>query len=238
MLKRLLSLMVVFSMAFTLVGCDDATDNGSDDANNETNSGTNNVERPFTESEGEIRYFTVDGIKMAIPETVGEYQRYLEQVGTKVELYSNPSSDETIDLDETLEAGAQSSLRAYFRVYVDGENYHKFGVHYVNNTEDDGTVENAKVDRMILYYDTDIEVQSSQPELSVIDTITLETDTMTFYLDYSTTKRTDIWDIAGGPSQNTDGYLTFNDPSGFVYKMSTSNQLGVLSQVEILYPEQ
>ena len=75
MLKKLLTIGLSLMMVITLTAC------GGDDSNSGSSSsgGSDNnttEERPFTESKGLIKYFTIEGEKICLPETVGEYVRY------------------------------------------------------------------------------------------------------------------------------------------------------------------
>ncbi|MFV0395362.1 MAG: hypothetical protein ACK5LC_13375 [Coprobacillaceae bacterium] len=243
MLKKILSIFMVGIMVFTLTGCDDSSDTDKDNPNttdDDTNTEVPAVDRPFTESEGLIRYLTIEGVQVAIPETVGEYVKYLEEVGTKVEIIPNPNKeDEVASLGDTLAANDQSSVKAYLKVYNEDGEYHKFGLHYINNTDEDITVSEASIDKLILYYDmrsADGQVDPETPELYLIDTITCVTDFGDIVLD-NDTKSKYIVSIIGNPNQNTDGFFTYNDESGFVYKLATSNQQGILTQVDITYPK-
>ena len=81
MLKKLLTIGLSLMMVITLTAC------GGDDSNSGSSSsgGSDNnttEERPFTESKGLIKYFTIEGENVCLPETVGEYVRYLEKIGT------------------------------------------------------------------------------------------------------------------------------------------------------------
>lgn len=242
MLKKILSVFMVCIMVFTLTGCDDKSDekNKPDTTNGDSDTGKKPVERPFTDSTGFIRSLIIEDIPVTIPETVGEYAKYLEQVGTKLELIANPTKPDTVtDLGETLKANDQSSLNAYFKVYVSDGKYHKFGLHYKNDTDKDIDISEAKIDRLNLYYDlrsSDGVPDPEQPELYVIDSITCVTDSGNIVID-NDTKSKYIRSILGNPVQDTDGYLTYNDESGFVYKFATANKPGILTQVDIKYPK-
>jgi hypothetical protein len=240
MLKKIVSIFTVFIMVITLSGCsDDTKENTNDtkDTSGEEKDTGSSADKPFSESEGMIRYLIIDDVQIAIPETVGEYAKYLAQIGTKVELITNPSEpDEVTALDDTLEANNQSSLKAYFKVYLADEEWQKFGVHYVNNSEDDIDVSEAKIDKISLYNDHLQDGEEELKELMAIDEITLVTPEVDIIMD-NDTKSSYIMKMLGAPAQNTDGYLTYRDPSGFVYVLNTFNKKGILRQVDITYPK-
>lgn len=81
MLKKVLSVSLALIMMFGLTSCSEDDSNvGTDD--NQINTTDNKVtkeERPFTESNGLIKYFTIEEENVCLPETVGEYVRYLEK---------------------------------------------------------------------------------------------------------------------------------------------------------------
>lgn len=220
-------------IAFTLSGCNE--DTKKDEEVGTGNEDNQTEERAFTESEGAIRYLLIEDEKVAIPETVGEYAKYLEKIGTKVELIANPNKpDDVIKLSDTLEANNQSSLKAYFKVYMDDGEYHKFGLHYTNETDKKMKISDAKIDKIILYNDQ--MEDELYDELMLIQTITVVGDAGEVVLD-NASKSSDVMEVFGGPAQNTDGYLTYNDASGFVYKFATSNRKAILTQIEIIYPK-
>lgn len=238
MLKKILLLSMTLVTAFALTACSNNSNENDENSNNPNNGNTQpgaSANKPFSESEGLIRYLTIEGVQVAIPETVGEYERYLKEVGTKVELIANPTNpDKVVSLSDTLEANNQSSVNAYFKVYMDNGEFHRFGVHYVNDSQKDIAIADAKIARIILY--NDIYAEQFQEELTLIDTIVCVTDYGNIALDGRTTSSY-IMSIIGGPDQNTEGYWTFNHESGFVYRFATSNQPGRLTQVDITYPK-
>jgi hypothetical protein len=236
MLKKILLLSMAVLIAFTLTACRDNSGNEDESGNNNGNAmPSTSANKPFSESDGLIRYLTIDDIQVAIPETVGEYARYLEKVGTKVELIANPTRPDTaVSLNDTLEANNQSSVNAYFKVYMEGDKFHRFGVHYVNDTNKDIAIADAEIAKIILYNDTYAE--QFQDELTLIDTIVCVTDFGNIAID-GRTRSSHIMNLIGGPNQNTEGYWTYNHESGFVYRFATSNQPGTLTQVDITYPK-
>lgn len=237
MLKKILLLSMVFLTAFALTACSDnsSEEEGAPNNTDNDNRPSTSANKPFSESDGLIRHLTINDVQVAIPETVGEYARYLEQVGTKVELIGNPTKPDTVtSLNDKLEANNQSSVNAYFKVYMENGEFHRFGVHYVNDTKKDIAIADAEIAKIILYYDTYAE--KFQDELTLIDTIVCVTDSGDIALD-GKTRGNYIMGLIGAPDQNTDGFWTYNHESGFVYRFATSNLPGTLTQVDITYPK-
>ena len=151
MLKKVLSVSLALILMFGLTACsEDNSKTGTDDnqINTTDNNGTQE-ERPFTESNGLIKYFTIEDENVCLPETVGEYVRYLEKIGTKVEL---GDTGKTVDEAPDLNAGGVSSMVAFLKVYLDdSENdWQWFGIRYKNDTDDDLPVADCKVTQIMI----------------------------------------------------------------------------------------
>ena len=80
MLKKLLTVGLALTMMFAVTACS-SKDSDSDKPNDNNTSDNAKQERPFTESNGLIKYFTINDEKICLPETVGEYVKYLEKIG-------------------------------------------------------------------------------------------------------------------------------------------------------------
>ena len=231
MIKKILSICSVCFLSIALVAC--KTDEKKEDTKAKEDP---TVERPFTESQGTIRHLLIEDVKVPIPETVGEYEKYLSQIGKKVELIPNPNKPDTITkMDDTLKANQTSSLMAYFKVYISDSKWQKFVLHYKNPTDRTTKVANGKIDRIILYNDH-LQENPVKDELKTIQSITFSTDNGNLVMNNKSTSAHVMKIMGGAPQQNTDGYLIYNDPSGFVYNFATMNQKGTLTQFEIVYP--
>lgn len=233
MLKKCIAICTALLMIFTLTACSSNDDQSSEKKTNENNEEqTDNTEkiREFTESAGVVKYITINGDKVAIPETVGEYVNYLKKIGT-VEL---GDTGDTIENADKMDANATASLTSYLKVFTSGSNYQWFGLHYFNPKDSKITVSLAKIDRIILSYD--IYAEDGMSEYQEIDTMVLITENGEIPIDGKTTSK-DIVKIMGNPIQNTDGYLKYTDSAGYTYKFATENQKGILTQVQIDYPK-
>lgn len=234
MLKKLLTSALVFTMMFGLVGC--GSDDSSDDKKEPTTTTKEpeKTEREFTEAPGLIKYFTIEDIKICLPETVGEYVRYLQQLGTKVEL---GDTGNTVDEAEEMESGEMSSLVAYLKVYLsdDEDDWQWFGIRYQNNTDDTCSVADATVTQISLAYDLYSEHEDKENRSKFKTTVfTLNNDdtiTMNGKISYS-----EIVKTIGAAQQNTDGHVTYTDDQGYKYLMDTENKRGILGEVQITYP--
>ena len=76
-----------------------------------------------------------------MPETVGEYVKYLEKIGTKVELGDTGKS---VDEAPKVDAGGISSMVAYLKVYLDDSDWQWFGIRYENDTDKKQSVRTVK----------------------------------------------------------------------------------------------
>lgn len=229
MSKKIISISMILLLAVSLVGCGESADKENTNTNKNTETKTNEVKtRPFTEASGIIKYFTIDGERVALPETVGEYVGYLEKIG-KVEL---GDTEKTVSEAPEMEANEIASLTSYLKVYTTTSDYQWFGIHYFNSKDDENTVANASVDRITLTYD----IYAEDPSYQQVKTIVLVTANGELPIDGKTTSKT-IMKMLGAPEQNTDGYLKYTDDAGYVYKFATENQKGILTQVQISYPK-
>lgn len=233
MLKKSLSLCLVLTMMFGLTAC--SNDDSKPDPGNQTDSTDNAVtkeERPFTESDGLIKYFTINGENVCLPETVGEYVKYLEKIGTKVEL---GDTGKTVDEAPELNAGGVSSMVAFLKVYLDDseDEWQWFGIRYENDTDEDLPVADCKVTQITLDYDTITEEENHHGIDSIVF-ITNENEEIPMDGKYASNK---IYKLIGAAQQNTDGHLHYSDDQGYKYEMVTENQKGILTRMVITYPE-
>lgn len=234
MLKKSLSLCLVLTMMFGLTAC--SNDDSKPDPDKQTNTTNNTVtkeERPFTESDGLIKYFTINGENVCLPETVGEYVKYLEKIGTKVEL---GDTGKTVDEAPELNAGGVSSMVAFLKVYLDDseDEWQWFGIRYENDTDEDLSVADCKVTQITLDYDTITEEENHHGIDSIVF-ITNEDEELA--MNGKTTSHKNIFKMLGNPAQNTDGHLHYSDDQGYKYEMVTENQKGILTRMVITYPE-
>ena len=234
MLKKLLSLCLVLTMLFGVTACskDDSKTTDSDNDNTNSTDDISRKERPFTESNGLIKYFTIEEEKVCLPETVGEYVKYLEKIGAKVEL---GDTGKTIDEAPELNAGGISSMVAFLKVYLDDaeDEWQWFGIRYKNDTKKPLEVTDCKVTQITLDYDTITEEENHHGINSIVF-ITNENEELP--MNGKTTSHKNIFKMLGNPVQNTDGHLHYNDDQGYNYEMVTENQKGVLTKMVITYP--
>lgn len=234
MLKKILSICLVLTMMFGLSACSDNDSEPNKNDNDNTNSTDNitNQERPFTESNGLIKYFTIGEEKICLPETVGEYVRYLEKIGSKVELGDTGKS---VDDAPKLNAGGVSSMVAFLKVYIDDyeDEWQWFGIRYKNDTKKDLSVADCKVTQITLDYDT---IANEENHYGIKSTVFITNQDEEIPMDgkFSTSK---IFKLIGPASQNTDGHLHYTDDQGYKYEMVTENQKGILTRMVITYPE-
>lgn len=230
MLKKLLSILTVAALTFSLTGCsffDDNQTGGS--SKNKTTSIQIKTPEDFKESEGLVRYFTIEDYNFSIPETVGEYANYLSQLGTVTLNETGKSVD-----DVEINAGGISSMAAYLTVETEDGEKARFYVRYENNTEDDITVAEASVTYIEVKYDALSEMDYDK----VFSDIQVITSDYTFKLnDKRGYKR--FWDELGNPLKNIDGRLEYSDDLGYTYTFDccTENRNGVFRGFIIEYPE-
>lgn len=232
--KKLLSACLALTMVFGLTAC--SNDDPKVDTNDEpdtTNEPVTKEERPFTESNGLIKYFTIEGENVCLPETVGEYVRYLEKIGTKVEL---GDTGETVDEAPDLNAGGVSSMVAFLKVYLDDaeDEWQWFGIRYENDTDDDLPVADCKVTQITLDYDT---ITNEENHYNIDSIIFITNEDEEIPMNGKTSSHKNIFKILGNPAQNTDGHLHYSDDQGYKYEMVTENLKGILTRMVITYPQ-
>ena len=223
MLRKITVICIAFFMIVSLTGC-----NSEDDKEIGETTTTTKAPREFTESKGIIKYFAIDGEKVALPETVGEYVSYLEKIGT-VELGDTKKSIKEAD---KMDANEIASMTSVLNVFTSGSDYHEFGINYFNPEDKKIDVADASVSRITLIYD----IYSELSEDLLINTIVLVTSGGEIPLNGKTTTA-DIMDVLGAPIQNTDGYLKYTDEAGFTYKFATENKKAILTKVQIDFPK-
>lgn len=235
MLKKLLSICLVLTMVFGLTACtnNDPKPKNNDNDNTGNPDDTTNEERPFTESNGLIKYFTIEEENVSLPETVGEYVRYLEKIGTKVELGDTGKS---VKEAPKLNAGGISSMVAFLKVYIDNaeDEWQWFGIRYKNDTNKSLSVADCKVTQITLDYDTIMEEENHHAINSIVF---ITKDDEELPMNGKTTSHKNIFKMLGNPNQNTDGHLHYSDDQGYGYEMVTENKKGILTRMVITYPE-
>ena len=228
MLKKLLTVGLALTMMFAVTACS-SKDSDSDKPNDNNTSDNTKQERPFTESNGLIKYFTINDEKIPLPETVGEYVKYLEKIGTKVELGDTGKS---VDEAPKVDAGGISSMVAYLKVYLDDSDWQWFGIRYKNDTDKKQSVADCKVTQITLDYDTIMEEENHH---SIKTTVFITDNDQEIPMDgkFSSGK---IAKLIGNQPQNTDGHWHYTDDQGYKYEFVTENQKGILTRLAITYP--
>lgn len=234
MLKKLMGIMLAFVLTLSLTGCsffeDDSTKNDTktSDTTKDDSVKIKTVD-DFAESQGLVKYFTVNDYKFALPETVGEYVNYLQQLGT-VTLNETGKSVNDVELN----AGGVSSMAAYLKVMTDDNQEARFYVRYENKTDDDITVAEANVTYLEVKYD----IYSEFDYDKVFTDIQVVTDNYTFKLnDKNGYKR--FYNELGNPIKNIDGRLDYNDDLGYTYTFDccNENRTGIFRGFIVKYPE-
>ena len=230
MQKKLLSLCLVSTMVLGLTACSPEKPKPNDTINNEE---PTKIDRPFTESDGLIKYFTIEDEKIPLPETVGEYVKYLEKIGNKVEL---GDTGKEIEQAPKLSAGGVSSMVAYLKVYLDDaqDEWQWFGIRYVNDTKKDLAVADCKVTQITLDYDT---ISEEENHFNLNSIVFISNEDEEIPMNGKTSSHKNIFKMLGNPLQNTDGHLHYSDEQGYKYEMVTENQKGILTRMVITYPE-
>lgn len=234
MIKKLCMLFVSLGLVFGLTACDNSEKNAekntnSNSAENETPAVEIKTVDDFQESQGLVKYFTIEDMNFSIPETVGEYANYLSQLGT-VTLNDTGNSVE----DETLAANGISAMVAYLKVETsDGEIQH-FPVRYQNDTDKKISVAEAKVTQIEVKYDS----LSSFDYEKVFDSVEVVTDEYTFKMD-GKTNLYKFYNNLGDPEQATDGRLDYSDSLGYTYTFDccNENRKGIFRGFIIKYPQ-
>lgn len=235
MLKKLMGIMLTLVLTLSLTGCsffedDTNTDETKASETSKDDSVKIKTVNDFTESQGLVKYFTVNDYKFALPETVGEYANYLEQLGTVTLNETGKSVD-----DVELNAGGVSSMAAYLKVTTDDNEEARFYVRYENKTDDEIPVAEATVNFIEVKYDA----LSSNDYDKVFEDIEVITDVYTFELnDKRGFKR--FYNELGDPIKNIDGRLDYSDDLGYTYTFDccNENRNGVFRGFIVKYPAQ
>ena len=228
MLKKLLTVGLTLTMMFAVTACS-SKDSDSDKPNDNNTSDNTKQERPFTESNGLIKYFTINDEKICLPETVGEYVKYLEKIGTKVELGDTGKS---VDEAPKVDAGGISSMVAYLKVYLDDSDWQWFGIRYKNDTDKKQSVADCKVTQITLDYDT---ITEEENHYGIKTTVFITKDDQEIPMNGKTTS-SNLLKCIVSPQQNTDGHWHYTDDQGYKYEFVTENQKGILTRLAITYP--
>ena len=228
MLKKLLTVGLALTMMFAVTACS-SKDSDSDKPNDNNTSDNTKQERPFTESNGLIKYFTINDEKICLPETVGEYVKYLEKIGTKVELGDTGKS---VDEAPKVDAGGISSMVAYLKVYLDDSDWQWFGIRYKNDTDKKQSVADCKVTQITLDYDT---ITEEENHYGIKTTVFITKDDQEIPMNGKTTS-SNLLKWISSPQQNTDGHWHYTDDQGYKYEFVTENQKGILTRLAITYP--
>ena len=233
MLKKLCTLFISAGLIFGLTACSKTETKG-----NNTDTKDNNVEETsvdiktvddFQESQGLIKYFTIEDKNFSIPETVGEYANYLSQLGT-VTLNDTGNSVE----EEEIDANGISSMVAYLNVETsDGQSQH-FPVRYENDTNKKAPVAEARVTQIEVKYDS----LSTFDYEKVFDSIEVVTEDYTFKMD-GKTNLYKFYNNLGDPEHATDGRLDYSDSLGYKYTFDccNENRKGIFRGFIIKYPQ-
>lgn len=231
MLKKIISIMMVMVLSLTLTGCsffeDDSKSSSSGKSNTETSVKIKTVD-DFAESNGLVKYFTIDEHNFSIPETVGEYVNYLSQLGT---VTLNDTGEKVEDVE--LKAGGISSMAAYLMVETEDGEEARFYVRYENTTDNDITVAEATVTYIEVKYD----IYSENDYDKVFTDIQVVTTDYTFKLN-DKKGYGHFYDILGDPIKNIDGRLSYNDDLGYTYTFDccNENRNGIFRGFIIEYP--
>lgn len=231
MLKKIMSVMMVLVLTLTLTGCsffEDDTKSGNGGNGNKTSDINIKTVDDFAESEGLVKYFTIEDYKFSIPETVGEYANYLSQLGT---VTLNETGDSVEDVD--LQAGGISSMAAYLTVETDDGDKARFYVRYENDTDDDITVAQAS----ITYLEVKCDLLSENEYDRVFKDMTVVTTDYTFELNDKRGYK-NFYNRLGDPIKNIDGRLDYSDDLGYTYTFDccNENREGVFRGFIIKYP--
>lgn len=231
MLKKLMGIMLTLVLTLSLTGCSffESDSNSGDTQTGETDGSVQiKTVDDFTESQGLVKYFTINDYKFAIPETVGEYVNYLQQLGTVTLNETGKNVDEV-----EINAGGVSSMAAYLKLETaDGEEA-RFYVRYENSTDDDLTVAEASITYLEIKYD----IYSEFDYDKVFSDIGVVTENYTFELnDKKGYKR--FYNELGDPVKNIDGRLDYSDDLGYTYTFDccNENRSGIFRGFIIEYP--
>lgn len=229
-MKKILSILVICVLAITLTGCND--DKPKEENQVTEPSGDSGVKiktvDDFVESQGLVKYFTIEDKRFSIPETVGEYANYLSQLGN-VTLNDTGNSVE----DEELSANGISSMVAYLNVETKDGEEQRFLLRYKNPTDKKISVAEATVTQIEIKYDS----LSDQDYEKVFKGIEVITNEYTFVMDGKTGFKK-FWNELGDPIHETDGRLEYNDSLGYTYIFDccNENRNGIFRGFIIKYP--
>ena len=221
-MKKILNKLIILLLAFCVVGC------GGKDESSDSNKVNIKDVSDFSESKGMVNYFTIDDYKISIPETVGEYENYLKQIGDVTLGDTGKSS-----FDETIEANGVSSMVQYLSVITEDDEEHRFIVRYENTSDEEISVAEAKVTYIEIKYDA----LSEQSYDRAIDSIVIYANGEEIPMR-TKTKMEDVGEVCGLPEQNTDGRLRYTDDEGYeyIFDCSTEMRKGVFRGLIIKYP--
>lgn len=227
MIKKITAVLMAFVLSMSLVGCSSSNDKGSNKSTSSSSIKIKDVS-DFQEFDGLIKYFTIDGKKIAIPETVGEYANYLSQVG-KVTLNDTDEKVEDVELD----AEGISSMAAYLSVELDSGDVARFYLRYENPTKKTISVAEASVTFIEVKYDVYAEEEYDKAAKGV----EVETSEGNLALD-NKVKYAQVKRMLGEPSQETDGRFHYTDDAGYKYMFDccNENRNGIFRGFSIEYP--
>ncbi len=227
MIKKITAVLMAFVLSMSLVGCSKSSDKDSSKSTTSSSIKVKDVS-DFQEFDGLIKYFTIDGKKIAIPETVGEYANYLSQVG-KVTLNDTDEKVEDVELD----AEGISSMAAYLSVELDSGDVARFYLRYENPTKKTISVAEASVTFIEVKYDVYAEEEYDKAAKGV----EVETSEGTLALD-NKVKYAQVKRVLGEPSQETDGRFHYTDDAGYKYMFDccNENRNGIFRGFSIEYP--
>ena len=227
MIKKITAVLMAFVLSMSLVGCSKSSDKDSSKSTTSSSIKVKDVS-DFQEFDGLIKYFTIDGKKIAIPETVGEYANYLSQVG-KVTLNDTNEKVEDVDLD----AEGISSMAAYLSVELDSGDVARFYLRYENPTKKTISVAEASVTFIEVKYD----VYAEEEYDKAANGVEVETSEGTLALD-NKVKYAQVKRMLGEPSQETDGRFHYTDDAGYKYMFDccNENRNGIFRGFSIEYP--
>lgn len=233
MLKKLCTLFISAGLIFGLTACskNETKGNNTDSKDNKIEETSVNIKTvdDFQESQGLIKYFTIEDKNFSIPETVGEYANYLSQLGTVTLNDTGNSVD-----DEEIDANGISSMVAYLNVETsDGQSQH-FPVRYENDTNKKAPVAEARVTQIEVKYDN----LSTFDYEKVFDSIEVVTEDYTFKMD-GKTNLYKFYNNLGDPEHATDGRLDYSDSLGYTYTFDccNENRKGIFRGFIIKYPQ-
>lgn len=229
MIKKISTICLACLMVMALSACN-LLKKDDDKKSNEPNKQTVNIKdvSDFKPSKGLVNYYTVEGKKIAIPETVGEYANYLKQLGT----VTLGDTGKTVE-DVKLKAKGISSFVQYLKVETDEGLEQHFLVRYKNPTNQEISVAQAKVTQIEVMYKP---LSHSNYE-KAFKSIQVVTSKQVFKMD-GKTKYTLFINKLGSARHVTDGRLEYTDHLGYEYVFDCSNENanGIFRDFIIKYP--